>query len=215
MKLIAMIALGVLAAPDLSIESRSLLTGPEGGKQTDVLLMERIATRDRIVVKSRTVSPNGSLSLSQSEYTSNGTPVSTWQEGFWNDRWNHFETRYEREGAVQDINAEITKSKEKASEFRNPTVLWFWRTMPKVGESVVVHFLAQNVIAKFDIRYTYEGDEEMTLAGRKVKLHRVREDPLSAKGVYTLWWYDDKGMGVRRFHKTTQHEFTYDLKAWN
>lgn len=77
-----------------------------------------------------------------------GTPVTTWQEGEWNDRWNRFETKYEKLGAVQIINGEVTKSKEKASDFKNPTMLWFWRTTPKVGESVVVSFIAQNFIAR-------------------------------------------------------------------
>jgi uncharacterized protein YcfL len=42
----------------------------------------------------------------------------------------------------------------------------------------------------------------------------VREVPVGTQGVYTLWWYDDQGMGVKRFHKTTQQEFTDELVAW-
>ena len=74
--------------------------------------------------------------------------------------------------------------------------------------------LAQNVISTFKIRYTYQGDEEMTLAGKKVTVHRVREDPLSAPGVYTLWWYDDQGMGVKRYHVVGGKEIVDELLNW-
>jgi hypothetical protein len=47
------------------------------------------------------------------------------------------------------------------------------------------------------------GDEEFTLAGRRITGHRVREVSIGTQGVYTLWWYGDQGMGVRRFHTTT------------
>jgi hypothetical protein len=33
-------------------------------------------------------------------------------------------------------------------------------------------------------------------------------------GVYTLWWYDEHGMGVKRYHKTTQGEYRVELLAW-
>jgi hypothetical protein len=166
------------------------------------------------VFLSRTIQPDGSVFFSQREYKMDGTPVSTWQEGFWSDRWNHFETRYSRKGAEQRINETANKTDAPDRAFANPTVLWFWRTHPKVNASVLVTYLAQNVIATSQIRYTYEGDEEMTLVGRKVTVHRVREDPVGAKGVYTIWWYDDQGMGVKRFHKTTQNEYTDELVAW-
>jgi len=44
-----------------------------------------------------------------------------------------------------------------------------------VGTTETVKFLAQNTIATYQIRFKYEGDEELTLAGRKLSVHRVRE----------------------------------------
>ena len=44
--------------------------------------------------------------------------------------------------------------------------------------------------------------------------HRVRENPLGSPGVYTVWWYDDRGMGIKRYHKTTEREFADQLVAW-
>lgn len=199
----------LMAMARMEIESRTLISGPE------LILNERIVGDRRIVVRGRRIGTDGTISFSTKEYREDGTPILSWQEGFWSDRWNRFETTYGNRESVQNINGVLTRSKMVAKEFRDPTVLWFWKTHPKVGESVTVKFLAQNVINTFEIRFTYEGEEEMTLAGKRVRVHRVREDPLSAKGVFTHWWYDDRGMGVRRYHKTTTSEFVYDLKAWN
>jgi hypothetical protein len=210
----AALYLAVLAGADISIESRTLTPANPDTKGVNLIFNQRIVTGGRIILSSRSVYPNGSVSFSQQEFKMDGTPVYTWQEGFWSDRWNHFETRYNKKGAEQKINEETNKSDLPDSAFKKPTLLWFWKTHPKINETVTTTYLAQNVIATSQIKHTYEGDEEMTLAGKKVKLHRVREDPVGVKGVYTIWWYDDQGMGVKRYHKTTQHEYTDVLFAW-
>lgn len=183
-------------------------------KGVNLEMNQRIVADGKIVLFGREVTPDGSVFFSQREYKMDGTPISWWQEGFWADRWNHFETRYSSTGAVQHINEATNKTDLPDRTFLDPTVLWFWHTHPKVNESVVVTYLSQNVIETSQIRHTYEGDEELTLAGRLVKVHRVRETPLSVEGVYTIWWYDDQGMGVKRYHKTTQHEYTENVVAW-
>jgi len=209
-----LITAALLAASKMEIETRTLLTGPKGAPDTDYLLMQRIVTKDEFALLTKTIGSDGGITYSTQRYMPNGIPITQRQEGQWNDRWNVLETGYSKNEAVQTINGEVTRSKIKGDEYRNPTLLWFWKTHPKIGEAVTVNFLAQNTIVTFQIKYTYEGDEKMTLAGREVTLHRVREDPLSAKGVYTQWWYDDQGMGVKRYHKTTQHEYFYDLISW-
>jgi hypothetical protein len=202
------------AAPDVSIETRTLSPVSPEPKGVNLILNQRIVTEGKIIFMSRAVQPDGSVFFSQREYKMDGTPISTWQEGRWSNRWNRFETRYSGNGAEQNINEKASKTDLPDRTFRDPTVLWFWRVHPKVNDSVVVTYLAQNVIATSQIRYTYEGDEEMPLAGRKVSVHRVREDPVGTQGVYTIWWYDDSGMGVKRFHKTTQQEYSDELVAW-
>ncbi|HEU5181401.1 MAG TPA: hypothetical protein VFW45_11455 [Candidatus Polarisedimenticolia bacterium] len=215
LKLASLALLASLATgPSISIETRTLAPVAPEEKGVHLILNQRTVAEGKIILMSRTIQPDGSVFFSQREYKMDGTPVSSWQEGAWSNRWNRFETRYGSKGAEQHINEKINKTTLPNRTFRDPTVLWFWRTRPKVNESVVVTYLAQNVIETSQIRYTYEGDEEMTLAGRKVKVHRVREDPVGTQGVYTTWWYDDQGMGVKRFHKTTQHEYTDDLVAW-
>ena len=207
--------IAVLAFTSISVESRTLLTAPVGSKDLAVIQNERIVGDGKVIVRSRRVGTDGDVSFGHKEYREDGTPIAMWQEGEWSDRWNRFETVFGKKEARQIINGEETKTPMEAKAFRDPTVTWFWRKMPKARESVTVKFLAQNTIATYDIRFTYEGDEELTLAGRKVRVHRVREEPLGApKAVYTIWWYDDKGMGVRRYHKTTTNEYTFDLKAW-
>lgn len=204
-----------LPAPNIAIETRTLAPLNAREKGVNLILNQRIVTGGRIVLLSRSVRPDASLSFSQSEYKMDGTPVTMWQEGFWSDRWNHFETKFGSKGSEQWINEEKSKTDMPDSKFRNPTHLWFWKVKPKVNDPVVVTFMAQNTIATFQIRFTYEGDEEMTLAGKKVTVHRVREKPLSAPdAVYTIWWYDDQGMGVKRYHKTTTNEYTDQLVAW-
>jgi hypothetical protein len=45
--------------------------------------------------------------------------------------------------------------------------------------------------------------EEIEAAGKKIRAYRVREDPLDvAKGneVYTIRWFDEKGMDIQRYH---------------
>ena len=206
--------LPLATAQDLSVETRTLAPLLPVAQGVNLMLNERIVADGRIMILSRAVRPDGSLSFSQREYQLNGTPVAFAQEGFWADRWNRFETRFGAAGAEQHINETVNRTDAPAQTFRDPTVLWFWRTQPAVGDTVVVTYLAQNVIATSRIRFTYEGVEEMTLAGRRVTVHRVREDPLGSPGVYTLWWYDEKGMGVKRYHKTTEHEFADQLVAW-
>ena len=198
----------------LSIESRTLFPVSPGDKGVHLILEERIATEERILFLGREILPDGSVFYSQREYQMDGTPVQQWQEGFWGNRWNRFETRYSRNGAEQRINETTNRTPLGDWALRDPTVLWFWHTDPKVNERVVVTYLAQNQITTSQIQYTYEGDEELTLAGRTVQAHRVREDPVGTTGVYTIWWYDDQGMGVKRYHKTTEDEYTEELVAW-
>ena len=199
----------------MTIETRTLRSGPADSPDIYAIVSERIAMKDGFSLLSKTIDRSFGVSYSVSSYTNAGVPVESVQEGNWNDRWNVLATKFGAREAIQSINGEVTKGAKPAKQFTNPTTLWFWKTNPKPGTAVTVDILAQNTIATFQIRYTYEGDEQMTLAGRKVTVHRVREKPLSAPdAVYTIWWYDDQGMGVKRFHKTTQNEYTFDLVSW-
>ncbi len=199
----------------INIESRTLRSGPADDPKTYSILSERIATKDGFTLVSKTIDRSFGVSYSTSSYSNAGVPIESRQEGNWNDQWNVLETKFGASESVQNINGEVTKGKAPAKQFINPSLLWFWKVKPKAGTVVTADILAQNTIATFKIRYTYEGDEVMTLAGRKVTVHRVREKPLSAPdAVYTIWWYDDQGMGVKRYHKTTQNEYTFDLVSW-
>ncbi len=198
----------------VSIESRTLAPVASGTPGITLLLNQRIVAGGRIVLEGRNIEPDGSVFFHHRECTMDGAPIVWWQEGFWGDRWNHFETRYSGTGATQFINESTNTTDLPDRTFSDPTILWFWHTHPRVGESVVVTNLSQNTILTSQIRYTYEGDEELTLAGRTVTVHRVREDPVGTDGVFTIWWYDQQGMGVKRFHKTTKHEYTEQLAAW-
>jgi hypothetical protein len=205
----------VYLAPLPEIETRTLLTGPRCGPETEVLLTERVATQDDFTLITKIIQPDGGVVYSTMSYDLGGVPVHSRQEGQWNNRWNVLDTSFGSSECVQTINAESSKAPSGAKEFANPTSLWFWKTHPSVGTTETVKFLAQNTIATYQIRFKYEGDEELTLAGRKLSVHRVRETPLSAaEGVYTVWWYDDQGMGVKRYHKTTEHEYACELTSW-
>ena len=205
----------LLAAQELTVESRTLgpvLPDPKGAVIR--MLNQRIVAGGKVVLVGRSIQPDGSVFFDQREFTMDGTPVVFAQEGAWGGRWNRFETRFGSAGAEQRINTQLNQTATPASAFRNPTVLWFWQVQPAVGDTVVVTYLAQNVIATSRIRFTYQGTEELVLAGRRVTAHRVREDPLGSPGVYTLWWYDEQGMGIKRYHKTTEREFADELVAW-
>lgn len=203
-----------LGLSHIDVQTRTLVEdlGQDGLAYT---MVERIVSPQGFTLVSKSLYPDGGITFAESDFLLDGTPVRSRQEGQWNERWNIFETLYGRDSATQKINEQSNVSRLKASTFRDPKALWFWKTRPKIGESITVKFLAQNTISTFEIKFTYEGDEVMTLRGRKVTLHRVREQPLSAsEGVYTIWWYDDKGMGVKRYHKTTTKEFKTELHAW-
>jgi hypothetical protein len=131
----------IAAGSHFSIESRTLSPVSPAEKGVNLILNQRIVAEGKVVFSSRTVPPDGSVFFNHREYTMDGTPVSTWQEGFWSNRWNRFETRYQRKGAEQRINETINKTDLPDSTFRNPTLLWFWRTRPKMNESVVVTWM--------------------------------------------------------------------------
>lgn len=194
--------------------ARTLVNGPNVKEGIGYIINERVEHGKTFSLIGKSIYNSGSVSYGRKVYQMDGTPVSSSQEGEWNDRWNVLTSTFHKDYAEQSINGVVTRTKMAAREFRNPTALWFWKKQPKIGEVATVKFLAQNTIATFEIKYTYEGDETLTLAGREVKVHRVREDPLSAKGVYTIWWYDDQGMGVKRYHKTTTSEFRFELISW-
>jgi hypothetical protein len=198
-----------------TLESRTLTSTDPVSKATRVVFMERVQAGKRFILMGRDLLPGGSIAYGYREYDMSGAPLVQWQEGEWGGRLNRFETTYEKDQSTLNLNGEKTVAKVRRDVLRDPTKLWFWRVKPKVGETVTVTILAQNRPATFKIKYTYEGDEEMELAGRRAKLHRVREDPVGTPGVYTLWWYDEVGMGVRRYHKTTEHEYTDELKSWH
>lgn len=214
MNVLACLALvGLTSSPE--IETRTLLTGPRCGPETEVLLTQRVTTEDDFTLLTKVLLPDGGVVYSTTSYDLKGIPLHSRQEGQWNDRWNVLETTFGSDECVQTINGESSKASSGAKEFSNPASLWFWRTHPSVGTTETVEFLAQNTTSTYRIRFQYEGDEELTLAGRKLTAHRVRETPLSAaEGVYTLWWYDDQGMGVKRYHKTTEHEYRCELSSW-
>jgi uncharacterized protein YcfL len=197
------------------VESRTLLTGPKDAHGTEVLLTERIAAKDGFILVSKSIFPDKNVGYAIFAYDKNGVPIQSRQEGQWGDRWNIFETKYSAKECVQSINGSVTKKSLDAKQFANAPALWFWKTHPKKGATETVKILAQNTIATSTFQYTYEDDEAMEIAGRSVTVHRVRETPLdAAPGVYTIWWYDDQGMGVKRYHKTTQHEYRCELLAW-
>lgn len=209
----AITALTLLQLP--AVETRTLLTGPKGGPETEVLLTERIATKDGFMLVTKSLLPDVNVAYNVMTYDKNGVPILSRQEGAWGDGWSVLETKYGAKECIQTINGAVTRSSLTAKTFANPTTLWFWNTHPKKGATQTVKILSQNTILISTIRFTYEGDETMEIAGRRVRTHRVRETPLnSAPGVYTIWWYDDQGMGVKRYHKTTKSEFRCDLLAW-
>ena len=197
------------------VETRTLLTGPKGAPDTEILMTQRIATRDGFILITKSLLPDVNVAYNVSTFDKRGVPILTRQEGQWDDRWNIFETKYGNKKCVQSINGEVTNHPLDPKIYMDSPKLWFWKVHPKVGTNVTVKILSQNTISTSRIKYTFEGDEEMKLAGRKVKVHRVRETPLdSAPGVYTICWYDQQGMGVQRYHKTTRGEFRCDLLAW-
>jgi hypothetical protein len=211
----ALIPLLALTSASMTVESRTLLTGPADDAKTAVILNQKILANGRVTRISRTVNPDKSLSYSEEVFTLDGIPISTAQEGFWSDQWHRFSTAYSAKGAVQTIDGAVNKTDKPAKFFADPTVAWFWRVKPKTGTTVTVNVLAQNVISVFQLQLTYEADESLTLAGKTLSAHRVKEVPLSApKGVYSVYWYDDAGMIVKRYHKTTTSEFGYQLTAW-
>ena len=209
------IATTILLQPQSIITSRKLRDGKPTEKVSSVIINERFLQNDRFSLVTHSVYPSGSTSYGISSFDFHGNPLETSQEGFWNDRWNVFTSKFGAKSVRQTINDEVNIDQSPRSKFRNPTVLWFWKTKPKVGCTETVKFLAQNTIATFEIKFTYEGNEVLEIMGKKVKAHRVREIPLSApKAVYTIWWYDDEGMGIKRYHKTTTSEFTFGLVSW-
>jgi hypothetical protein len=213
MMLISLFPLIMQVTPS-DYESRTLDTGEPNDSRPSILVKERLVSKGLLRVVTHSIDADGSISYCEAKYLNDGTPMSISQEGAWGGRWNVFTSTYGPKGGVQDINGSRTPYKTDAKQFRDPTLLWFWNTHPHVGQTETVTFLAQNIITTFQIKFTYEADEMLDLCGKKLLCHRVREDPVGDKGVYTLWWYDDKGMGIKRFHKTTQHEFSYTLKAW-
>jgi len=109
------------------------------------------------------------------------------------------------------------RCKCKCGTLADPTILWFWKTHPKKDESVVVSFAAANSPSIFKIRFTYQGIEEIEVAGKKIQAHEVREDPLDvAKGneVFTIRWFDDKGMDIQRYHIANKNEYRTKLVNW-
>jgi len=194
---------------------RKLVDGDPKEASASVLIQERFVHKDRFLVVNHSVDKTMGTSFGSMEYDMSGCPIVQTQEGFWNDRWNNFTTRYGSKGSEQSINGVIARDASPLTEYRNPTLLWFWKVKPKIGASETVTFLAQNVIKKFKIKFTYEGDDTLEILGRKCVVHRVREVPISAPAeVYTIWWFDDEGMGVKRYHKTTSSEYKYELVAW-
>jgi hypothetical protein len=206
----------VLLGPQAIIESRTLVEDMGGGVTGATFSFERIVTPKGFVYITRTLDSDGSVGYEQFDYSLAGVPVSIRQEGFWNGRWNTFQTLYGKRSAIQTINETKNKASMPASRFKDVTKLWFWKVKPKVGTRVMVEFLVQNTIDVMKIRFTYEGTDTMTIMGRTARYHRVREYPMDsgAAGVYTIWWYDDKGMRVKRYHKTTTKEFRSELISW-
>ncbi len=199
----------------LNIESRTLLNLLSPSQGEEFHSDERIVTQKFIVLQSKIIDPGGQVTFGKSIFSPSGVPISSVQEGICNDRWNTYETTYGSKMATQIINGKRFSKIMDSKQFVNPTVLWFWKKHPKIGETVTVEYLAQNTISIFKIKYKYENDESMTLCGRKVTLHKVIETPLSSKeGVFTVSWYDDKGMRVKRYHKTPNGEFNMNLVAW-
>lgn len=208
-------AASILAASDAQIVSRTLLDGKAGSPEARVIVNERILTKEGFALVSHSVTPGASPSYSIRKFNKAGEPLESSQEGYWNDKWNVFTTMYGEKQLEQSINGEVTKQVASRKAYRNPTNLWFWKTKPAPGTSETVKFVAQNVIQDFEIKFTYEGDEELEILGKKIKVHRVMERPLRApEGVYTVWWYDDEGMGVKRHHQTTTGSFDFELIGW-
>jgi hypothetical protein len=193
-------------------ESRTHRDG--AGDKWEVTFVERQAHPDGSVsFRSKGVRHDGSVTHADRVYNGRGEPLRSSQEG----PWGRLESTFEEKRVVRLINGKAHAQEAERKAFANPTLFWFWRTHPKPGDSAVVSFAAANNPSTFKIRFTYQGVEEVEAAGRKVKAHKVREDPLDvAKGdeVYTVRWFDDKGMDIQRYHKANKNEYRTKLLGW-
>jgi hypothetical protein len=194
------------------VESR---THRDGDKEKwDIRFNERHVTQDGSVrFVSKGVRSDGSVSFSEKRYNAQGEPLASSQEG----PWGKLESRFDEKKVVRFIDGKPHEEAVNRKDYADPTLFWFWKTFPKEGESVVVTIAAANQPSTFKIRYTYQGREEIEAAGKKVKAYKVREDPLNVnKGneVYTLRWFDEKGMDIQRYHKVNKNEYSTKLIQW-
>lgn len=194
------------------IESRTQRDGDK--EKWDIRFLERhVAPDGSVRLVSKGVRSDGSVSYSEKRYNPQGEPLSSNQEG----PWGRLEGRFEEKKIVRLIDGTAHEEVANRKDYVDPTLFWFWKTFPKEGESVVVTIAAANQPSTFKIRYTYEGREEIEAAGKKVKAYKVREDPLNVnKGneVYTIRWFDEKGMDIGRYHKVNKNEYTSKLIGW-
>jgi hypothetical protein len=186
----------------------------DGGKDWEISFTERRAFPDGSVeFRSRGVRHDGEVVFMERRYNAAAEPLSSSQEG----PWGRLEAHYEQERVIRTISGKEQTEKITRKTFVNPTVFWFWKHTPKPEESVTVTFAAANHPSTFQIRYTYIGTEEIESAGRKVKAHKVREDPLNlanSSEVYTVRWFDEQGMDIGRFHKANKNEYRTTLLRW-
>lgn len=197
---------------DLSYQSRTHRDGDD--KKWQVEFRERILHPDgAITIRSRGVNHDSNFSQAERSYTPAGEPIYSSQLG----TWGKLEATFAPDQVTRLINGKKDVQKIDRKTLIDPTLFWFWKTTPKEGESVVVTFAAANVPSTFQIRFTYQGTEELEAVGRTVKAHKVREEPLSVKpgnDVFTLRWFDEKGMEIKRYHKVNHNVYETNLLYW-
>jgi hypothetical protein len=195
-----------------NLESRTHRDGTDD--KWEISFCERQVHPDgSISLRSKSVRHDGSVSYAERLYNSRGEPLKSTQEG----SWGRLESTFEEQRVVRLIDGKTHSQEIERKTFADPTLFWFWKTHPQEGDSVVVSFAAANQPSSFKIRYTYQGMEEIEAAGKKIRAHKVREDPLDvAQGneVFTIRWFDDKGMDIQRYHKVNKNEFRTKLVNW-
>ena len=109
---------------------------------------------------------------------------------------------------TRHFDSEGAETEGPSAGIAHPARLWFWRTQPEVGASVVVplRFQAfdsqggQASVVTRKIRFEYLRDEMLWSVDRIVRCHVVEESREDGGGSRDLHWFDANGMQVRSVH---------------